>query len=407
MNQSHQSKPCHNCDGDQPLDPQVAFNRLAAGYQQLADMVMTYMSEAGLDRKTRAQNASALVSRIERIVGGSLVPVGEFPECCLVGRRATDGTLRWSCTGVLIHPRIVLTAAHCQKGSAPINLVALNVENQSQLARAELIPVQRVYVHPDYPSTRLNDMAVLILQSDAVSAKPVALVKPAELNAANEVTLVGFGNDDLNSTRGFGIKRQVTVGITAIRRAPSDNLDQEELRLGFESDLEFTAGGGGYDTCNGDSGGPAYVMVGRQRKVAGLTSRPTYGYTNPCGEGGVYTRVDVQTDFIRDVAASHGITLRKDGTNARSEDATSLLAIYLRLEKLIADIKNISVADIKADDSLVNDLGFNVTGLIALLAPLNQTFADLGVNLVQDDLVDVDTVRDLAKLIQSKIPTTV
>ena len=107
------------------------------------------------------------------------------------------------------------------------------------------------------------------------------------------------------STRGFGIKRKVTVPIT--HPATSGNPNADEQLLGFEGDLEFVAGGGGFDSCNGDSGGPAYITVAGDRVVAGLTSRATETSRNPCGEGGIYTRTDVHRAFIRRIAAREGI----------------------------------------------------------------------------------------------------
>jgi endonuclease G len=111
------------------------------------------------------------------------------------------------------------------------------------------------------------------------------------------------------STRGFGIKREVEVRITHLRRNQHDDLDDAEAELGFESDLEFTAGGGGFDSCDGDSGGPAYILAGGGRKVAGLTSRPFRQFSNPCGEGGIYTRIDANLDFVRQVAANNDVDL--------------------------------------------------------------------------------------------------
>jgi endonuclease G len=148
---------------------------------------------------------------------------------------------------------------------------------------------------------------VLILRRASTIA-PVAIATEAQTNAATETTLVGFGNDDILSTRGFGIKRQVRVPITHVERAGED-LDDAEQELGFESDLEFVAGGLGFDSCNGDSGGPAYIDAGGRRVLAGLTSRATETARNPCGEGGIYTRVDRNMDFVREVAASSGIDI--------------------------------------------------------------------------------------------------
>ena len=97
------------------------------------------------------------------------------------------------------------------------------------------------------------------------------------------------------------------MDITHLRRTPEDDLDAAEQALGFESDLEFVAGGSGYDSCNGDSGGPAYISVGSGRKVAGLTSRSTLGATTRCGEGGIYTRVDTQLAFINRVLSDNNV----------------------------------------------------------------------------------------------------
>ena len=138
-------------------------------------------------------------------------------------------------------------------------------------------------------------------QRKSAATPPVRLATAAELGQALQTTLVGFGNDDVLSTRGFGIKREVTVPITHPPRG-GGNPDEGEEELGFESDFEIVAGGAGFDSCNGDSGGPAYIDVAGQRVVAGLTSRATSTARNPCGEGGIYTRVDVHVDFIRAVA---------------------------------------------------------------------------------------------------------
>jgi endonuclease G len=161
--------------------------------------------------------------------------------------------------------------------------------------------------HPQYRLTGLHDISVMVLRRAAAVA-PVGIASETETSAAAETTLVGFGNDDVLSTRGFGIKREVRVPITHIQRDSVD-LDDAEQELGFESDLEFVAGGMGFDSCNGDSGGPAYIEVGGRRLVAGLTSRATETARTPCGEGGIYTRVDRNMDFVRDVAASIGVTL--------------------------------------------------------------------------------------------------
>ena len=257
----------------------------------LTDVMGRYMVEAGLERGTRTANAAAMAELLARIVGGFPTAPHAYPECALIGQRNVNGTLGWFCTGVLVHPQVVLTAAHCQNPLAGINVVALNALDIRDLQSAEFVDVRRVRVNPLHPTTIGNDISVLILRS-ASSVTPVPIATTDEIADATQTTLVGFGNDDLHSTSGFGTQREVTIDITNVRRGPLDDLDAAEQALGFESDREFTAGGGGFDSCNGDSGGPAYIEATDGRRVAGLTSRATRGFTTPCGDGGIYTRVD-------------------------------------------------------------------------------------------------------------------
>ena len=79
--------------------------------------------------------------------------------------------------------------------------------------------------------------------------------------------------------------------------------------LGFHAEYEFVAGRKalGRDSCNGDSGGPAYLQAGNDFVVAGLTSRATRAAVVNCGDGGIYVRPDQFIGWINGKLADAGL----------------------------------------------------------------------------------------------------
>lgn len=202
------------------------------------------------------------------IVGGEPVEPGTWPEVV-----AFDGTTR--CTGVLVTPTLVLTAAHCLE-----NAFRATTYLGETIEGAPSASAQRWAIHPDFCRTcpsEMFDFAYIVLDQPVYIGKPYPqpIVDQREwdetMTLGRQVTLVGFGSDGTgpNEQGGAGIKRVVTTRITDFT---------EHIR-------EFRAGEGGKDSCAGDSGGPAMVQLpdGRWR-IGGILSRGT----SPCGNGGYY-----------------------------------------------------------------------------------------------------------------------
>ncbi len=160
------------------------------------------------------------------------------------------------CTGIVIAPQAVLTAAHCVPSGAEFR-----IHFRDAAGAPVLLPVAGVTRHPGYRADaiarreRSIDMAVVTL------AEPL----PARFHAAGFATAATARVDDRFTVLGFGLARegeaassgQLRAAILAAR-APLSTL------LLWAEDPEHRGAG----ACTGDSGGPVLDASGL---VAALT----------------------------------------------------------------------------------------------------------------------------------------
>lgn len=232
------------------------------------------------------ENSKRLIKDRKRIVGG--VKTSDYRDCVAIG--SPD---EWCCTGTLIAPNVVVTAGHCYGGCTDRVFVGDDVSKPDD---GKVIAVDEAVRHPDYDDDTLsNDLSVLILAEDADLA-PRPLAEDGVLEEAQTVRLAGYGNTDPDSTGGYGIRRMVDVPLAS-----------NDPAFGADSATEFVAGAPflDRDSCNGDSGGPAYVKSGADWYLVGATSRATDSAVRRCGDGGIYTRVRVFDEWIRSIPGGH------------------------------------------------------------------------------------------------------
>lgn len=287
------AQPC-GCSGTS-ISVEEQVDALATQVRALQSVVDVLLEKEVAEEDRRALRE--VQRQYARIVGGEMVGTNEFPHCACIG-----GEGDWFCSGVLIHERVVVTAAHCAPAIDRVYLDGRSINFIGTLG--ELVNVERVIVHPDYDQQRTpsHDIAVLILAAPA-QTEPVALATLAEVDGEDNLTLVGFGYEHPSLPIGFGTKRKVDVPLTNLTGISAEIIDEIEHTHGFDAEFELYAGRKelGKDSCNGDSGGPAYLLVGETYKLAGVTSRAAFSSVLPCGDGGIYTRITPYLAWLGEV----------------------------------------------------------------------------------------------------------
>ncbi len=222
------------------------------------------------------------------ITGGEPVENGAWPSAASV---RADGWAR--CSGVLVAPTLVLTAGHCD--SDELDDVFLGGSDLWNTEDGELIPIAQRSRYPDH--WRTFDVTLLTLETPAIT-EPTAVVRDcalADLQDGAPVEIVGFGTTDRWGTQSSHVLVSARTTITDVDCSQADVGCHEDVQPGGE----LIAGGDGVDTCEGDSGGPLYLWTSTGEPVlAGVTSRAVSPADPPCGNGGIYTRLDAIADWI-------------------------------------------------------------------------------------------------------------
>ena len=165
------------------------------------------------------------------------------------------------CTGVLVAPRVVLTAAHCVSAEPLAAWFGGDARSSDEVWAIDALEVSQAYE----PLTGAGDLALLYLEQDA-PVPPLAL-GPAP-TAGERVRIIGFGIDGLGSP--FGVKR---TGFARV-----EEILDESLRLVADPSL----------SCSGDSGGPVLASDGTREWVAGIIRSGDAA----CQDHSTATRVD-------------------------------------------------------------------------------------------------------------------
>ncbi|XP_046998024.1 trypsin-7-like [Schistocerca americana] len=233
--------------------------------------------------------ACGVPNRRQRIVGGNVTRVNEFPWVAALSRRG-----KFYCGGTLISRHHVLTAAHCVDGLRSQDILVTlgehdrGVQNESASLERGVADWQR---HDNFSIFTFNhDIALIRLDKPVdfgTSVRPACLPVDNTADYTDRVAIVtGWGRVEERKPTSATL-RKVAVPIMSMekcRRAgyPSERITDNMICAGYPQ--------GKRDACQGDSGGPLHVdNKNGSMEVIGIVSwgrgcaRPNYP--------GIYTRV--------------------------------------------------------------------------------------------------------------------
>ena len=249
--------------------------------------------------------AASARTPVTSVVGGTPASITRFPFMARI--RATEGGYEYTCSGTVVAPNMILTAAHCllnESKTAFLNPSGFEVLTGTDdfYVPGVVSTAERLVIDPSYqptgPLAGWHD-AGLIQLTAPIAAPAVTLETSEAWGAGTPGYIVGWG-----LTEEGMLPSEMQAGETVVQ-SPSycqGAVGPEFHPLAELCSIDYPS----YEsaTCNGDSGGPLLMVSNHELVEIGITS---FGIEEGCPTDSprVDTRVDVESAWVEREIAAH------------------------------------------------------------------------------------------------------